>query len=217
MKPSVDELLTPGPAPAEALARVRARLELQLPAKPVVRTWRRDILVLCAVVWGLVVLTAAALLAVHATTPALLGSRLVTLVPVLGLTALCGWAAFAPPTRSPRLVALLAAALSALGLVLARHGDAHSAQPEWVCTASHVALGLGPLLVALGLLRNAAPSVTRSLLAGLAVGTVGAGAGELACSRGGLHVLLYHVTAWVLVAVAAALASRFTTPRSYAP
>ena len=58
---------------------------------------------------------------------------------------------------------------------------------------------------------------SRALLAGLSAGTTGAFVGELACTQDWRHVLLYHLPAWALVALATLVLSRVLTPRSFAP
>jgi hypothetical protein len=104
-----------------------------------------------------------------------------------------------------------------LELVLARGAGLPSATPEWVCSVSHVALGLLPLGFALWALRQCAWRWTRALAAGLGAGTAGALLGELACHRGGLHVLVHHVGAWLLIGAATVLISRRARPRTFAP
>jgi hypothetical protein len=94
---------------------------------------------------------------------------------------------------------------------------AESTLPEWVCTLSHVGVGLVPLVVAVTVLRGAAFRPLRALLAGLSVGTTGAFLGELACTQSWQHVVGYHLSAWAIAAVATLVVSLSLEPRSFAP
>jgi len=102
-------------------------------------------------------------------------------------------------------------------LVLSRGAGAPSSTPEWVCSASHLGIGLAPLAFALWGLRQSAWQWSRSVAAGFGAGTAGALLGELACHRGAHHVLVHHVGAWIVVSTACVLLSRRARPRTFAP
>ncbi|NOK14161.1 DUF1109 domain-containing protein, partial [Corallococcus exercitus] len=51
----------------------------------------------------------------------------------------------------------------------------------------------------------------------LAVGTVGAFVGELACEQGPGHVATYHLGAWALLTLMTWALSKRLKPRTYAP
>jgi hypothetical protein len=101
--------------------------------------------------------------------------------------------------------------------VLSRGTGAASATSEWVCSLSHVGVGLLPLAVGLWSLRQSAWTWRRAFGAGLGAGTAGAFLGELACHKGATHVLAHHVGAWLFVALACVVISRTLRPRTYAP
>ncbi len=90
-------------------------------------------------------------------------------------------------------------------------------QCEWFCALSHAGADLLPLGLALHLLRKSAPSLPRALLAGVAAGSCGAMVGEAGCGQSWQHVLVFHGGAWLLIAGAALLLSRWLKPVSYAP
>lgn len=197
-----------------ALEAARAELALQRPVRP----WRLQALGLFAVSVALTACVAGVLLGAGRTS----GAQLAVHAPVLGLLwacgAVCAWGALAPRGRGLVGGGVALAVGTAAVLVLARGaGDGETVLPSWVCTAGHVALGLVPLGVAGVMLRAAAFRPSRALLAGLSAGTTGAFVGELACTQDWRHVLLYHLPAWALVALATLVLSRWLTPRSFAP
>jgi hypothetical protein len=55
------------------------------------------------------------------------------------------------------------------------------------------------------------------LALGVSAGTTGAMVGELGCGRDALHVLLFHVSAWLVMVAVGALLSLVIRPRSHAP
>lgn len=77
-----------------------------------------------------------------------------------------------------------------------------------MCSVGHVAVGLLPLAVGLWSLRQSAWSWRRALATGLGAGTAGAFLGGLACHQGARHVLVHHVGAWLVVALACVAISR---------
>jgi hypothetical protein len=139
------------------------------------------------------------------------------LLGLCGVAALGGVGALAPRGRIWRAAALLGGSILIVALVLSRGAGAPSSTPEWVCSASHVGIGLIPLGFALWGLRQCAWRWSRALAAGLGAGTAGALLGELACHRGAMHVLVHHVGAWIVVATACVLLSRAARPRTFAP
>lgn len=197
-----------------ALAASRAELALGKP----VRGWRSQALGLFAASAGMALAVAGVLLALGRTTGAMLLGRAPMLVMLLATGAVCSWGALMPRGRRVRQAGLGMAWVSAALLVLTRaapHGPA--VLPEWVCTASHLALALAPLTVAVVALRSAAFDPLRAAVAGLAVGTVGAFVGELACERGAEHVAAYHLSAWALLSLMTWALSKRLKPRTYAP
>ena len=213
--PSLDELLRQQArneaTGAGTLARVKAEL-----AQPR-RSWRPDAFKLVAASWLMALGLTSVLLITGNTPPELVLSRLATVAPLLVLGALGGYFAVAPGGLRTRWALVTASVMAMLGLVLVRGAGHVSAQPEWVCTLSHLSLGAGPLVVAMLALRRTAPDVLRSVVAGLAIGTVGAIAGEVGCEQGWQHVLVFHLVPWATLTVAAVLISRRMKRWSYAP
>jgi hypothetical protein len=203
-----------GAAAERVLAAARGELALRRP----VRRWRTQAAWLMTASGGLALTVAGVMLAAGAVAGSTLLGRAHLLALLLGTCAVCAWGALSPRGHWQRRAGVALAMVSAAALVLAR-GTPHTAStfPEWVCTASHVAVGTVPLVVALLALRSAVFQPLRALVAGLAVGTTGAFLGELACGQGWRHVAGYHLLAWGLVTVAALVISRSLKPRSYAP
>lgn len=201
------------PPSAETTARVRAALSAELARGPQ-RPWRRD-------AW-LILALALALPTVGAAVFGLTGGlsfgpeRLPALGLLVACAAACGWAAASPRARGSAWGAC-AAGLGAVAVVVSHGETVPSSSPEWLCTVSHVAAALPGLVLAALVLRRTAPSWRRALVAGLGVGTTGAMFGELACAQGVRHALVFHLSAWAVVAGLAVLASRLTKARSYAP
>lgn len=215
----LDELLSQAPARDGAAAeRVLAAARGELALGRPVRRWRTQALWVMAASGGLALAVAGVMLSVGAVTDALLLGRAHLLALLLGTGALCAWAALSPRGRTLRRVGVGLAMTCAAVLVLARGTpNTPPTLPGWVCAASHVAVGVVPLVVALLTLRGAVFEPLRALVAGLAVGTTGAFVGELACEQGWRHVAGYHLLAWGIVAVASLVISRSLKPRSYAP
>jgi len=215
----VDELLaSAGTSDAAALERMRGALKAEA-AKPMSRSWKGDAVLVLAAAWGAAVATAAFLIMAGQSGAELLAQHRAALAWILVTGGFAAWAAMAPPRRLMRVVAAVGVVAAPVGLVLLRlqAGGATSAQPPWVCTVSHLAVGLLPLLVGLAMLRRSAPSMMRGLLCGIAAGTAGALVGEIGCGQDGVHVALFHVSAWVAIAVVCALAARRGKRSSYAP
>jgi hypothetical protein len=134
-----------------------------------------------------------------------------------GVVALGSFAALAPRRLGQLIAGYVIAVIGLVGLVLLR-GEGHpSTTPEWVCTVSHLALGAGPLVLMLAMLRKSALGAARTALAGLAVGATGAMLGELACEQSFAHVAVWHLAAWIGLGVIALLVARRLVPRSFAP
>jgi hypothetical protein len=200
-----------------ARARALAAMREELARTPRVRPWRHEALRLFAAPMGLSLAVLGVMATLGATSADVL-ARVPGLL-LLGATAgVCAWAALAPRGRGLSLGATLLTLGTALTLVLLRGpGAGPSRLPEWVCTVSHVGVGLVPGLVALLALRSAAFLPRRALLAGVSVGTAGAFVGELACEQGAAHVLRYHLSAWALAALVMLVISRLLPPRTFAP
>ncbi|ATB48385.1 NrsF family protein [Corallococcus macrosporus] len=221
MKPpmDLDRLLTQDPArDSAAMARVLAAARGELALRRPARRWRTQAVWLMAASAGLGLLAAVVMFAVGAVSGPLLLARAPLLTLLVGTSAVCAWGALSPKGRWARRLGMGLAVASAAALVLARatpHGP--STLPEWVCTVSHLAIGVVPLVVALVALRGAVFQPLRAGVAGLAVGSTGALLGELACEQDGRHVLTHHLLAWVVITAVLVVISKSLKPRSYAP
>ena len=211
----LDELLSlqaqGSPPSPGSLAKVKG--ELTQPR----RSWKRDARVLMATTVTMSVALTVVLLLTGNSSLALVKARLPFVLPLLYLGAVGAWYSIAPQGRSRRHWFAFIVFVVAVGMVSRRGEGLASAQPEWVCTVSHLALGTGPLGLALVKLRRSAWNGWRSLAAGLSVGTVGAVAGEVGCTQGWSHVLVFHLTPWLAVAAVALLVSRRLARWSFAP
>lgn len=221
MKPpmDLDQLLTQTPAKDNAaLERVLAAARGELALRRPVRRWRTQAVWLMAASAGMGLLAAVVMLAVGAVTGPLILARAPLLAMLVGTSAVCAWGALSPQGRWMRRLGMGLAVVSAAALVLAR-GTPHSppSLPGWVCTVSHLAIGVVPLVVALFALRGAFFQPLRAVVAGLSVGSTGALLGELACEQDWRHVLSHHLLAWVVITVALVVISKSLKPRSYAP
>jgi hypothetical protein len=217
--PSLDELLrSTATQNASGVERVQAALRLELRRNPKPRSWRVDAGKLVLVSWLFIGAVAVLLVSAHETSLEALAAKAWPILPLLGVGAVAAWAALAPRSRSRLWLGTALGAVGAVSLVWARVGvAAPSPLPEWVCTASHFALSIVPVVVAVGLLRHGAPALLRGGVAGIAAGTTGAIIGELACRQSWQHVLVFHLTAWLGAVVLTAALSRRTTARSFAP
>lgn len=215
---STPDLSLPSPKPpaAEALAKARAAM-LAEAAAPRRAGWRAGLVKASGTVLGLGAAVAGVLLMVGACTVDFLASRAVSLSALLTVGLVAMWASLRPQGLMSRLLSLGLVAVSAGVIVLVRGAGAASTQPEWVCTVSHLAVGLAPAAVVITLLRRMAPNRLRGVVAGLAAGTTGALVGELACAQSAVHVATFHLSAWAAVAVAVALISSKVRATSYAP
>lgn len=203
------------PDPASGLG-IRAKVFAEL-EQPVARGWRGDLLLLVGLCAALMVVAGAAMFGLGALDPALLVARAGNLIALFLVGAFCSFAAIAPRRRGRVLAGFGAAAAAVIGLVAIRGTGVVSATAPWVCTLSHLSIGAAPLVVALLLLRKAAISGPRAALVGLAVGTTGAMLGELACEQSWMHVAVWHLGAWLGLAVVSVVIARRLVPRSFAP
>jgi hypothetical protein len=201
----------------DALARSRGAAVAELRAAPTLVSWRAQAWRVVAAFAGTGLLGVGAALAGSLAGWHRVLERAPLLLCLLATATLAGFAALAPRGRLWRGAILAAGPALMAALVLSRGAGAPSSTPEWVCSASHVGIGLIPLAFALWGLRQSAWRWSRAIAAGLGAGTAGALLGELACHRGALHVLVYHVSAWMVVAAACVLLSRRALPRSFAP
>ena len=201
----------------DVLARSRAAALAELRSAPAPVPWRAQAWRVIAGFAGTGLLGAAAALAASLSGWPRVLERAPLLLCLLATAAVAGFAALAPDGRRWRAAALVAGPGLMAALVLSRGAGAPSSTPEWVCSASHVGIGLIPLAFALWGLRQSAWRWSRALAAGLGAGTAGALLGELACHRGALHILVHHVGAWIVVAAASVLLSRHARPRTFAP
>jgi hypothetical protein len=219
MRPTLDSLLTQAyPADAASLGKALDAARQELAQNRAVRRWRTQAVWVFISTVTMGVLVASVLLVLKQMTFAALLSRAPLFVLLWSTGAVCAWGALSPRGQRLRTVGIVLSAVSAAALVLAR-GASHvePTLPSWVCTASHVAVGLGPLIVSLLALRSAAFRPVRALVAGLSVGTTGALVGELACAQGWVHVAGYHLTAWALIAGVELVVSRSLKSRTFAP
>lgn len=209
--------LRPPPPTVEALARVRAAMAAEAGVPR--RSWRQGAARLIAASLGLAVLVGLVALGSGAATPATLASRWVTMAMLAVVGPLLAWSAARPGSAGLRRGAWLFAALSAGAMVLTRPAQltSLSSTPEWVCTLSHLAVAGPAAVVALLLLREMALNLSRSVVAGLAVGTTGALLGELLCGRDAPHIALFHLSSWALAAGAVTALSTRLQRRSFAP
>jgi hypothetical protein len=215
----LDSLLSQEPPRDEAAAgRVLSAARGELALRPPSRGWRAQALGLLAASGGLALVVGAGMAAAGLSSMEMLLGRAPAMVMLLVTCAVCAFGALSPRGRGLQRAGLALALVNAAVLVLVRGGpQSATTMPEWMCTLSHIGVGLVPLVVALVTLRSAVFQPLRALAAGLAVGTTGAFLGELACERGWRHAAGYHLLAWGLIAIASLVISKSLKPRSYAP
>lgn len=205
-----------GLAPA-AMARARAAALEELRRQPRAVPWRRHAIGIVLAVLG----TTALVLGLGSWFSIVeidrLSGRLALVTLLVALQGLGVYAAIAPgKTLLRRLVAVLAVT-AAVAIVATRGVGASSGTPAIACSGSHLAVDLIPLGLVLFALRRFSWTLDRSLLAGAAAAATGAIAGELSCARGWSHVLIHHVGAGLLIAIACVVISRMRRPHSFAP
>jgi hypothetical protein len=201
----------------DPIARARAAALAELRGKPVATSWRRHAAAVVVAWAGVAVVATAATLIASLAGAADLVARAPLLAALLAVAAVGGVASQAPGARRWTAVAIGGALVTMAALVVSRGAGTPSATPEWVCSVSHIALGLLPLAVGLWSLRQSAWTRRRAVATGLGAGTAGALLGELACHQGARHVLVHHVGAWLVVAIACVVISRRLRPRTFAP
>jgi hypothetical protein len=201
----------------EAITRAHAAALAELRGTPVATSWRRHAAVVAVVLAGIGVAAVAAAFLASLAGAADVVARAPMLAALLAVAVAGGVASQAPGARRWTAVATGGALVTMAWLVVSRGAGTPSATAEWVCSVSHVAVGLLPLAVGLGSLRHSAWNRRRALATGLGAGTAGALLGELACHQGARHVLVHHVGAWLLVAIACVAISRRLRPRTFAP
>lgn len=207
----------PAASRAAALGRARAAALAELRRQPRAVPWRREalnalLLVLASTAAVMLVGSWFSIVEVDR-----LRSRFFPLLLLLAVQTLGVFAAIAPGNLMARRGAAVLAALAALAIMAGRGAGEASANPEFACSASHLAVDLIPLGLLLYSLRRFSPTTGRSLLAGVAAAATGAIAGELSCGRGWSHVLVHHVGSSVAIALACLLLSRLQRPASFAP
>jgi len=216
VKTDLEQRLHLTPSPAGSLARVRAAALAELQATHSPQRWQGDVGMLLG---ATLLLTAAAVLATGLSGSwgaALAAQRSTTLV-LLVLAQIAGAAAaLSPRAQRAQFVALLLGALAMAALVLLRGAGGPSTVPQWVCSASHFGLSLGPIALALFLLRRSHPTNLKALSAGVAAGTIGALLGELACGRDAHHVALFHLPAFAAAVLLTLVLARRLRPLSFA-
>lgn len=197
---------------AKARAAMRSELTKRRPA-----SWKANVVKASGTIIGLCVAVAGVMLTVGACTLDFLSTRAITLASLITVGVVTTWASLRPQGRVGRIASVVLVVVAAALLVLMRGAGVTSESPHWVCTVSHFAVGLAPAAVVILLLRGMAPNRLRSIVAGLAAGTTGAFVGELACAKPAGHVAVFHLSAWVAVALLVTIVSSRLTPRSYAP
>ncbi|MFZ5439514.1 MAG: NrsF family protein [Myxococcota bacterium] len=209
--------IQPAPMSESAKARVRGQLQRALQERKGA-SWKRGLGLLLAVTLGLASLVALGGVAGGAFSPELLLTRVMSLVMLLGAGALAVVAAVRPGTSWTQRWASLGAVLAAVVSVLVLRADGHeSSSPQWLCTVSHFGTELLPAAVAIFVMRSFDPGRLRATLAGAAVGLTGLFLGELACERGLVHVLLFHVPVLLVMVVLLPWLAERLGRRSFAP
>lgn len=210
-------LAVPPPLPT-ALDRARGEALRELAASGPARPWRLQARTLAATV-GVITLAGVIVVAVINWPPSMLLRNRWPAMVALGVAQVVGLVAAIAPGRS-RLgpVSWALAALGVLVVLARRHtAGADTALPGWICSASHLAVGLVPLTLVVRRLRDITFSFRRAFTAGLALGVSAPLWGEVACERGLSHTLIHHVGSLVLLALACLILSRTGPRRSYAP
>ena len=218
MSQKLDALLKDAPVDTASIERSRALLQAAL-KEPRPRSWKADAALLVLSSWGMAALVAVVLLMSGATGAELITRHGAALGLLFAVGTASAWAALAPPSGG-RLFFSAALGFSGLiGLVGLRALGitAPSALPQWICTVTHLGVGIAPLVVALMMLKKSAPHPLRAALAGLAAGTCGALIGEIGCAQPWQHVAVFHLSAWLALVAACAVFARRLSRSSYAP
>lgn len=206
---------------AGALAAARESSLRALRAQPVVTPWQRQAATMMVVGLTVTVVGALTTARLAGVQPRLLDARLPAVALLLVAQAVALWSAIAPGRWWGRNLAWAATALGA-GLLL--FGRASVSTPSlaaattgWICSASHLGVGLVPAVVMLGFLRGISWSLPRAITAGMAVGISGLIWGEIACERSLGHVLVHHVGAMALMTLACAALAHRLSRGAFAP
>lgn len=215
-----DETNALRPAPPSPRALAAARAALLTEASRPRRSWQQRAAWLVLASLGLGFVVAVVALGSGAAETATLAARWFTLLLLSFVGPVLAWSAAAPGRSLLRRGAWVLAAASAAVLVFTRPAAvaATSTSPEWLCTVSHLAVAAPASGVAVQLLlKHMAFDLSRSVVAGLAVGTTGALLGELMCGRDAGHIALFHLSSWALAALAVVAVSTRIQRRSFAP
>ncbi|MBL8953943.1 MAG: DUF1109 domain-containing protein [Myxococcaceae bacterium] len=210
-----DQLVSP--STRELLDRVRAAARHEIrTGKPIAR-WHTQLVTLLGATLGVVLIAAAGLLLTGQATPAGVLAHLPQLGSLLGAAVVCAVAALWPRVRGAGFMAVTALLAAACIVALRAEPAIASESAGWTCLVSHLGAGSIPVAVALWLLRSFAPSTGRALVAGAAAGTTGAMLGEMGCQQGAMHIAIWHLGAWVIIATVVVLVASRLKRRSYAP
>lgn len=204
-----------------ALEAARERSLRALRAQPVIAPWQRQAATMMMVGLTVTVVGALTTARLAGIQPRLFDGRLPAVLLLLVAQAVALWSAIAPGRWWGRNLAWAATALGA-GLLL--QGRAAMAAPSlaaaatgWICSVSHLGVGLVPAVVMLGFLRGISWSVPRAITAGMAVGISGLIWGEIACERSLGHVLVHHVGAMAVMTLACAALAHRLSRHAFAP
>jgi hypothetical protein len=211
------ELTREMPMSTAAKARLLSALRAELPKAPSKNRWRFEVAGVVASSFLVTASIAGALLTSGNTTMEIIAARAVVLVMGGLICAYAAAVAIAPGLKRGQVFALAAFAVGAAVLVGMRSEISAASTPEWVCTATHVGVGAIPLVIGVFALRRSGSKLLAGLALGVSAGTTGAMVGELGCGRDALHVLLFHVSAWLMMVAVGALLSLVIRPRSHAP
>ncbi len=198
--------------PTALCARVLASARAELQATPRARPWWINAALLVLTSVGIAVV-AGALMARALPGE---GTRLAVLVALLGVQVVAGISAIAPRRRAWRLASVLLALGAAVAMIIDADGTP-PASPGLACAVMEVGLAIVPLVLGFLLLRRVAPLPSRFLSLGLATGAVGALVLDIHCAPSPLHVAIFHVLPWGLVALFTLLAGRLLPRRAYVP
>jgi hypothetical protein len=204
------------PASGLVLERARAAALAELRRHPVAVSWRRDALRTVLAVLGTTALIVGVGTWFSIVEPGRLGARLMQVALLVTLQSFGIFAAIVPGRAALRWTGALVALAAVAAILIGRGAGMPRAVPAIACSGSHMAVDLIPLGLVLYSLRQFAWNLGRAVLAGAAVASTGAIAGELSCQRGWMHVLVHHVGAGVVIVAACVLISRTIRPRTFA-
>ena len=211
------ELTREMPMSTDAKARLLSALRPELPKAPSKNRWRFEVAGVVASSFLVTASIAGALLTSGNTTVEIIAARAAVLVMGGLICAYAAAVAIAPGLKRGQVFALAAFAVGSAVMMGMRSEISAASTPEWVCTATHVGVGAIPLVMGVFALRRSGSKLLAGLALGVSAGTTGAMVGELGCGRDALHVLLFHVSAWLVMVAVGALLSLVIRPRSHAP